>query len=170
MRMLQRSSRGFTVVFEDENVFEATILLEIDDAIAKGPENIFDAFLGHIGEGLRVIRCLDDYFMSADAVHAVVHAVGSATEVPLDSQCRILVGHNAHRPARFISFTMPMAEGEDLRRRLCLVAGAEGAKSALKNYGMPDEITWSARAIGRDDDPASCDGVLPQLGQLGSFP
>ena len=60
--------------------------------------------------------------------------VGSTIEIPLDSKGRILVGHDPHRPARFISFAMSVAEGEDLGRGLCLVAGAKGTESALQNY------------------------------------
>src|ERR1700742_2747475 len=41
VRMLQRSAGSFTVIFKDQNVFEAAVLLQVEDAIAKRPEHIF---------------------------------------------------------------------------------------------------------------------------------
>jgi len=65
---------------------------------------------------------------------------------------------------------MSMAKGQYLGRSFGFIAWTERAESALENYCVPDEITWSACAIGRDNDPTSCDRVLPKFGQLGSFP
>src|SRR5437868_14377300 len=168
--MLQGGACRLPVILEDQNVLEAAILLEIDDAVAESPKHVLDAFLRHVGEGLRVIRRLDNDFMRTDAVHAVVHTIGAAIEVSFDPQCGIFVGHYTHGPAGLITLTLTMAKGKDLRWRLGFVAGTERAKSALENYGVSDEITWSARAVGRNNDPASGDGVLPQFGQLGSSP
>src|SRR5205823_10835852 len=168
--MFKRRAGRLAMVLEDENVFETAILLEIDDAIAEGPEHIFDALCRHGGEGLVMIRRLDDHFVCADAIHAVVHAVRTAVQVSFDPQCRILVGNHADRPAGLVPFALPMTKGEDLRRSLGFIARTKGTESTLENYGVSDEISRSARAIGRDNDPASGDGVLPQFGQIGSSP
>ena len=71
----------------------------IDDAIAEGPEHIFNALLGHVGECLVVIRRLYDDFVRANSVHAVKHAVGLAVEIPLDHQRGKFVRHHAHAPS-----------------------------------------------------------------------
>src|SRR5579884_1006793 len=167
--MLQRCSCRFAMVLENQDVLEAPILLQIDDAIAECPEHVFDAFVRHVGECVSVIRSFDNNFMRADAVHAVVHAVGAAIEVALDSQSGILVRNHADRPARFIALAT-IAISKDLGRSFALVARTKRAESAFKNYRMSCEIARPACSIGGDNDPASADGVLPKLGQLWSFP
>ena len=43
MRVLERRPGGLAVVLEQEDVAQAMVAFQVDDAIAKGPEQIFDA-------------------------------------------------------------------------------------------------------------------------------
>jgi hypothetical protein len=103
MWMLQRCACSFAMVFENENVFEAAISFQVNDAVAEGPEHVLNAFVGHVGKCLPVVWRLDNHFVRADSIHAVVHAFRTPVEVAFDSQGGILVGHHAHRPARPIT-------------------------------------------------------------------
>src|SRR6266536_5676206 len=42
MRVLQSSASGFPVVLEDQDVFEAAVLLQIENAVAEGPQYVFN--------------------------------------------------------------------------------------------------------------------------------
>src|SRR5437868_4524111 len=110
MRMLESCTCRFAMIFEDEDVLEAAVLLEIDDTIAERPEHVFNALLRHVGKSLCMVRCLDDYLMSADAIHAVIHSIRATIEVPFDSKRRIFVWNHTHRPAGLIPFPLPMAK------------------------------------------------------------
>ena len=49
MGVLERSAGSFSVVLENQDVLEAAVFLQIEDAVAKGPEHVFDAFGGERG-------------------------------------------------------------------------------------------------------------------------
>ena len=42
MRMFERGSGGFAVVLEKQDIAEAPVVLQIEDAVAIGPENFLD--------------------------------------------------------------------------------------------------------------------------------
>src|SRR5262245_21728093 len=44
--MLERSAGGLTVVLKNQDVLEALVLPQVKDTIAKGPKDIFHAFIG----------------------------------------------------------------------------------------------------------------------------
>ena len=91
--MLKRCPRGFAMIFEDQNVLKAAVLLKVDNAVTKCPEHVFNALVRHVGKSLAVIRGLNDHLMSANAVHAVVHAVGATIKATLNAKCGILIGN-----------------------------------------------------------------------------
>src|SRR5437588_5224240 len=161
MWMLHRGPRRLAVILEDQDVLEAAIPLEVGDAIAEGPEHVFNALIRHVGKCVPVVRRLDNHFMRANSVHAVVHAVGATVEISFDSQSGILVRHHADCPTRLVAPAGPIAVGENLRWRLAFVSGTKWAESPLEYYAVPGEISWPACSIGGDNDPASGDGVLP---------
>ena len=73
------------MIFEDEDVLEAAVLFQVEDAIAEGPENVFDPFGGEGSEAGVVVGGLDDDLMRTDAVHLVKHAFGLAIELAFDA-------------------------------------------------------------------------------------
>ena len=79
---------------------------------------------------------LDDDLVGADAVHLVVDAVAALVEVALDLQGGELVGHDADAPALLVGPGAAVAVGEDLVRRLVLVALAERAEAAAGGMGF----------------------------------
>ena len=100
MGVLQRRPGGRPVVFEDEDIPEAQVSLEIHHSIAVGPQHVFDSFGRQVGEGVFVVGGLDNHFVRAEAVHAVVQPDADSSKVALDLERRKLVGDHPHRPAR----------------------------------------------------------------------
>src|ERR1700737_1167738 len=113
------------MILEQENIAEAAVASEIEHAIAKGPEQIFDALFGQVGERYLVIRAFDDHFMRADAAHAVIEAFALAVEHSFNAERRKLVRDHAQIPMPVAVFPI----GEDFRRRIGFMAVAEGAAS-----------------------------------------
>ena len=64
------------MILEDQNVLKPAVLLQVENAIAKGPQNIFDTFRRQGCEVSIVVWRLDDHLVRADAIHAVKHAFG----------------------------------------------------------------------------------------------
>ena len=80
VRVLERSARGFAVILEEQDVFEAPVFFQIENAVAEGPEHIFNALRRQRGQGGIVVGRLDDDLVRADAVHLVEHAFGLAVQ------------------------------------------------------------------------------------------
>ena len=74
--MLERGAGGFSVILEEQDVFEAAIFFQVENAVAEGPEHVFDALGWELREGHVVVGRFDDDFVGADAVHLVEHAFG----------------------------------------------------------------------------------------------
>ena len=129
--MFDGSARGFAVILEDQDVAESFVVLQIEHAVAIGPQNVFDGAFRESGQSGRVIRRFDDHFMRADAVHFVEEAFAFAVEIAFDAQSGKFVGHDAHRPARSVRAAVAAAIDQNLRRSLGLVAGAERAILAV---------------------------------------
>jgi len=124
--VFKRGTGGFAMVLENQDVLEAAVFFEIEDAVAEGPEYVFDALGGEIGQAGVVIRGFDDDFVRANAVHAVKHALGLAVEIALDAKCGELVGNHAHCPTGRVALRRRAtvrigAVGLDLRRSLRFV-------------------------------------------------
>ena len=97
--MLERGARSFAVVLENEDVFEAAVLLQVEDAVAEGPEYVLDALGRQRSQRRVVVGRFDDHLVRADAVHLVEHAFGLAAQIAFDAQRGELVGHYADGPA-----------------------------------------------------------------------
>ena len=54
--VLERGAGGLAVVLEDEDVAEAGVFGQVEDAIAEGEEDVGDLVVGHGGEGGEVVR------------------------------------------------------------------------------------------------------------------
>src|SRR4029077_583686 len=102
VRVLQRGSGRFSVILEEQNVFEAPVFLEVENTIAEGPQNVFDSLRRKRRQGGVVVGRFDDDFVGADAIHLVKHAFGLFIQIALDSEGRELVRNNADRPTRTV--------------------------------------------------------------------
>src|SRR5262249_23731518 len=132
--------------------------------IPTRPHHVLDRAGRQGGEVAVVIRRLDEQLMRADAVHDVVDALAMALEVPLDAQCRKLVGDDADAPAGRVGGRLGrIPVGEDLGWRLALVTGAEGARSPAALDQAAREVARPPYALGRDDHPPSEGGILAEL-------
>ena len=151
------------VVLEDDDVAEPEVLLEIQHAIAPGPEHPLDGLLGHRRQRGAVLRRLDDHFVRADPVHPVEQPLALAIQRAFDPQHRKLVRHDAHFPASAVG-GRAVAIGQNLGRRLVLVPFAERAESVRPGGDRLDlEIVGPLLPLGRDDDPAAGDGIFSQI-------
>src|SRR5579862_1611305 len=70
--MFQRGAGGIAMVFEDQDVFEAAILLEVNDAVTIGPKHIFHLPGWKGGQGKFMFWRFDDDLVRANSVHLVV--------------------------------------------------------------------------------------------------
>src|SRR5579871_961349 len=68
VRMLQRRPGSLAMILEDQNVLKPAVLLQVENAVAEGPQNIFDAFRWQGREVGIVVWSLDDYLVRANAV------------------------------------------------------------------------------------------------------
>src|SRR5258708_7054299 len=165
MRMLQRRAGCFAVIFEHQDVLEAAVLLEVENAVAEGPEQVFHALDRHGGQALHVVRRLDHDFVRADSVHPVKHAVSLAVEVALDAQCGKFVRHHAQVPSGGGAVSIFRGTvGQNLRRRLALIAGTKRTESpALDIDALAGKISRPTGTVGGDDDPASGNRIFAKF-------
>src|SRR5579884_2149275 len=172
--VLQGSARGLSVILENQDVLEAAVFFQVQNAVSKGPQHIFHALGRKGGQGSVVIGGLDDDFVGADAVHLVEHALGLPVQIAFNTQGRELVGNDANGPARGVFRRRRPTVGIgaislDFRRSLVFVAVAEGTKTASEFYRFPGEVRGTFGAIGRNNDPATHNGVFPQFRQCSGF-
>src|SRR5579863_8741535 len=102
MRMFQRSPSGLSMILENQDVLESPVLLQVEDTITEGPQNIFNTFRRQRRKAGTVIGRLDDHLMGPDAVHAIKHAFSLPVQGSLNSKRGKLVRNYAHRPPRRI--------------------------------------------------------------------
>src|SRR5262249_53949779 len=136
-----------------------------ENAIAKGPQHIFDSLRRQRGERGVVVGRFDDDLMRAYAVHLVEHSFGLLVEIAFDDQRGELVRDDAHRPTGRIPLRRATVRagpvGHDFWRRLALVAVTKGTKSSpLDLDGFTQKIAGTLGAIGGDDDPTTHNRVF----------
>ena len=142
VRVLKGGASSLAVVFENQDVFETTVLLEVQDAAAECPEHVFNALGRKSGQAGIVVGSFNDDLMGADAIHAVKHTFCPPIEIGLDTECREFVGNYTHRPTRTVALERRSAVGVravglDFRRSLGLVAVTERTETAFD----PDCVT-----------------------------
>ena len=86
MRMLERSTRGFSMILEQQDVVQPPVLLEIEHTFAKRPQHIFYLLVAHGTQGRDMIRRFDDHLMGPYAIHAIKQTVAFAVEVNLPDE------------------------------------------------------------------------------------
>src|SRR3989442_153677 len=129
MGVFERRPGSLAVVLENQDVTEALVVFQVEDAVAIGPQHLFEGFLGHGGQRALVIRRFDDHFVRPDTVHAVKQPLALAVEVAFDAQRRELVRDDADSPAGAIPRAAVPAVGQNLGRRLRLITVAKRAKA-----------------------------------------
>ncbi len=108
-----------------------------------------------------MLRSLNDDLVRADAMHLVVQAFALAVQRAFDPQGGKLVRHHTQRPAGSIGAAAVAAIGEDFRRGLGFIAGAERAEARPSDLHLfADEIRWPLRPVRGDDDPSTGDGIF----------
>jgi hypothetical protein len=164
--MLDGSAGGFTVILEDEDVAEALVVFEVEHAIAVGPEDVFDSARLERGESGHVVGSFDNDFMRADAVHFVEQAFAFAIEIAFDAESGEPIGNDTDVPAGGVGAAAVATVDENLWRGFAFGARAERAiLGAGDEDAFAEKIGGAFSAVGGDDDPAACDGILTQLGQ-----
>src|SRR3954470_233504 len=168
--MLQRRSRRFAVVLEEQCIAQTRVLLQVNYTIPERPEEIFNALLVHIAERRHMIGRFDDHFMSTDPGHLVVEAFAFALQVALHAQGGELVGDYPQRPAGFVRASIgPVCQ--NFGRCFRFMPGAERAETPALGYNLfPCEIGWPFGAVGSNDDPSARDRVLTKFRQIANPP
>src|SRR5579864_14140 len=174
MSMLERSSGGIAMVLENQNVLEPAVFLQVKDAVAEGPQYVFDSLGRQLRKCRIVIIGFDNHFVRADAVHLVEHALGLAVQIAFNSQSGEFVRDHPHSPAGRIALRRTAIlvgpVGLNLRRGLAFVPVAEGAETALHFYCVAGKVSGALGSVGRNDDPATDDRVFSKFRQFTSIP
>src|SRR5579871_4422111 len=117
------------MVLEYQYVFETAVLFQVENAIAEGPQHVFHTLHWHGRQCLQVIRRFNHYFMGANAIHLVKHAVCLAIQIALDSQSGKFIGHYTQVPAGGVSsYILTGAISQNFRRGSAFMAGTERAE------------------------------------------
>ena len=160
MAVFQCGARSPSMVFKDQDVAQPHILLEIQDAVSIGPEHVLHALGRQVGKVFLVGRGLDDDFVGADTVHAIVQPEPFAPHVSFDMQGGELVGDDADTPPLPVAFAPRLAVREDLVGRRVFVPFTEGAEVARSDSEFLGVILGPLRPVGSDDDPAADDRIF----------
>jgi hypothetical protein len=96
--MLESGAGCGSLVLEDQNVAESAVFLEIEDPIAKGPEDFLHPLFGQLGKGCQMVWVFDDDLMGPDSAHLVIHPFSLTIQVSLDLEGGELVGDHPQIP------------------------------------------------------------------------
>src|SRR5215467_12268494 len=161
MRMLDRSSRGFAVILENQNIAEPFVILQVEHSVAVRPEDVFKRSLGKRCHGRRMIRRLDNHLVRADAVHLVKKPFAFLVEIALDAKCWKLVGNDTDGPTRGVWATAVTAVNQHFVWRFRLVSRAKRAiLRVLGNHTLPQEIHRPLSTLSRNDHPSAGNWVF----------
>src|SRR5712671_4738709 len=143
-----------TVVFEEADILDASIVLEIEDALGGQAQKMSNFIVAGAPEMTVVARILHQYFMRADGMHPVVKTVTAATRLALNVVKRCGMHHCTGGP-RSSAGVWHCCDDLRGRRRI----------RAKQTSGFR---TW--RALGgiiSGDDPGSSDGILAEFHATG---
>src|ERR1700679_2120059 len=87
-------------VFEEADIFNARVALEVEDALRGEVQKLFNLSVAGIPEMAVVLRILDDDLVRADGAHAVVEAVAAASGLTFDVVERGRMHYGARAPGR----------------------------------------------------------------------
>ena len=126
--MLQGGSCGIAMIFENERVAKPLIVLQVQHAIAIGPQNVLNRAVRQGGESALVIGGLNDHFVRAHAIHAVKQAIALAVEVAFDAQRGKFIGNYTNGPTGRIRASAVAPVGQNFRRGLSSLPKQNGQK------------------------------------------
>src|SRR5229473_5968626 len=157
---------SFSMVFENEDVAKALIVLQVQHTVAIAPEHVLHGTFGQGGERCKMVWRFDHNFVRADSIHLVEETLSLAVQFTLDAQCWKLVGHNPDAPAGSIwASTVPPID-EDFRRSSSFIAHAEGAILLFsRDDALTQKVVRTLPSFRRNDHPSARDRVFPQLRQ-----
>src|SRR5258708_15677265 len=143
-----------TVVLEEADILDASIVLEIEDALGGQTQEVSDLVVAGVPKMAVVARILHQHFMRADGMHPVVKTVTAATRLALNVVKRCGMHHGTSGPR---SSACVWHCCDDLRGR-----------SRIRAKQTSGFRTW--RALGgiiSRDDPGSSDGILAEFHATG---
>ena len=161
--VFQRRTGGGPLVFEDQSVHQARIALQVDQPVPIDPEHFADVVDRQVGHVRFMVRALDDDFVRADAVHQVVNSFAPLVEISLDLQSREFVRHDARPPAAVVALRPRMPISQNFRRRRVFVSFTKRAEPPAGRAILRGKVLGSFGAVGRQDHPASDDGVFSKF-------
>src|ERR1035441_2357848 len=85
-RMLQRGAGRFSMVLKEQDVFEAPVFFEIENAVPERPQNVLDSFCRKRGQRRVVVGRFNDHFVRANAIHLVKHALSLLAQAAWKSE------------------------------------------------------------------------------------
>ena len=164
MRMREGGAGRPAVVAEQQQILEALIPIQVAVPLPVHPHRRRHLPRGQRGRVEGVARSFDDDFMGADAAHRLEESIVRRRRRPLDAQGGVLVGDDAHFPARRVGQAAGTPDGRDLRRRPGLLALAERAGGGVIRQWIPRrKVRRPGRPLGGDDHPPAGDGILSQF-------
>src|ERR1700736_1325847 len=102
MRMLDARSGLRAMILEDDYVAKALVTLEIQYAVAIGPQHLFDLRRFKVRHTTVMLGRFDYHLVRPDPVHQIVYAFAAPSRAAFNPQCRKLVGDAADAPPRLI--------------------------------------------------------------------
>src|SRR5271157_1601315 len=93
---------SFAMIFKDENIAHAFILLQISNTRHVCTENLHDLSPFQLMQVAIMSGSLHYNLVRADAVHQVVDPFPPPSEVTFDPQLWVGVRHHPHRPSRSV--------------------------------------------------------------------
>src|ERR1700680_1471372 len=80
---------ALAVVFEETDILNARVALEVEDALGSEAEKVRDLIVAGAPQVPVVARIFDQHFVSTDRVHAVIDAVAAPAGFALDAVERL---------------------------------------------------------------------------------
>jgi hypothetical protein len=114
---------GLLVMARDEDVADLAVPLEVDETVAVHPQDGFDLLGIHAGEGVVVIRGLENELAGATRRDHVEHAHALPHKLVLDPEVRVGLRDDANRPPRLVGQRAVFPVGGDLAAAERLSAG-----------------------------------------------
>ena len=104
------------------------VLLQIDDAVAIGPEDVFNLLKRQLSQAVFVPRRFDDHFMRADPIHPIIETDPFAAQIAFYMKGGKLIRDYTDSPVRRIGLRGFNPIGHDFFRRQPFLTRAEGAE------------------------------------------
>ena len=136
------------MVLENQNVAEAFIVLQVQHAVPVSPQHVFHSAFWERRQRGGVIRRFNDHFVRADSVHLVEQAFSFAVQLAFDPQRRKAIRHHAQLPSRRVRSSPISPVYQHFRRRLGLIAEAEGTILRLsRDDAFAQKVVWPLSAL-----------------------